>query len=35
MRRVVITKPGGYDRLVVETAPDPIPDSGFSPFRGA
>ncbi len=27
MRRVVITKPGGYERLVVETAPDPIPDT--------
>ena len=27
MRRVVIPKPGGYDRLVVESAPDPVPDS--------
>lgn len=28
MRRVVIPKPGGYDKLVVESAPDPEPGPG-------
>lgn len=27
MRRVVIPKPGGYDRLVIESASDPVPDA--------
>jgi NADPH:quinone reductase-like Zn-dependent oxidoreductase len=28
MRRVVIHRPGGYDKLVLETAPDPSPGPG-------
>ncbi len=28
MRRVVIHRPGGYDRLVIESAPDPVPGPG-------